>query len=157
LCFKDTHRHVNDKQMLVSYEACRSLPLLFVRVLVIELADARLWEILAERFASITSITCIYDGAILHSPMNGNTTLSIAPVRAFPKLAFLKLCGIRLGVEARHGGDATVGFLKWLRMRKEAGVPVERVVLDRCSLCDTWLAAARGIVEHVEVVVYTRA
>ena len=151
LCFKDTHSDVNDNQMLVSYEACRSLPLLFVRVLVIEDADAILWEILAERFPSITSITCLGENAFIHSPMNGNTSSSIPPVRAFPKLEFLKLYWIRLGVETCDGEDASAGLLKWLRMRKEAGVPVERLVLERCRPPDTWLSAARDFVEHVEV------
>ena len=137
------------KEMLLSYEACGALPLLFVRVLVIERADARLWEILAERFPSITSITCLSERPILHSSTNGNTISSIAPVRAFPKLASLELRKIPLQVEA---SAASVEVLKWLRMRKEAGVPVERLVSKCCHPCDTWLAAARGIVEHVEVV-----
>ena len=132
--------------MLVSYEACDLLPSLFVRVLVIERADARLWAILAERFPSITSITCLSDDAILHNPRNGDTLLFITLVRAFQKLAFLKLSRIRL--EARAGEEV----LKWLRMRKEARVPVNQLVLERCHPCSTWLAAVRGIIEHVEVV-----
>ena len=136
-------------EMLVSYEACRSLPLLFVRVLVIERANARLWAILAERFPSITNITCLGEDAIFHRPRNGNTISSIAPVRAFPKLACLELRNISLQVEA---SAACVEVLKWLRMRKEAGVPVERLVLERPHTCSTWLAAARGFVGRVEVV-----
>ena len=146
--FNENHGDPNDKKMLISYEACRSLPLLFVRVLVIEHADARLWDILAERFPSITSITCLSERAILHSPMDGNMILSIVPVRAFPKLVFLKLHEFRLQVEARAG----VEVLKWLFMRKDAGVTVERLVLERCHPSDAWLAAARVIAVHVEVV-----
>jgi hypothetical protein len=106
------------------------------------------WEILAERFPSITSITCLNERAILHSPTDRNTILSIALVRTFPRLAFLKLREFRLQIEARAG----VEVLEWVRMRKEAGVPVERLVLERCHPCDRWLAAARDIIEHVEVV-----
>ena len=136
LRFKDSLRYENDKKMkmLVSHEVCHSLLLLFVRVLVVEQADAGLGDILAEqRFPSITGITCLGEDAFVHGSTNGNTSLSIAPVRAFPKLVFLKLYGIRMGVEARKGDDATVGFLKWLRTRKEAGVSVERLVFDRCD------------------------
>jgi hypothetical protein len=135
------------KEMLVSYKVCGLLPLLFVRVLVIERADARLWAILAERFPSITSITCLSLRAILRRPRRGDT-ISIAPVRAFPKLASLKLCKISLQVEENA---ASVEVLNWLRMRKEASVPVERLILECRHMCSTWLAAARGIVEHVEV------
>ena len=149
-----TERHTDlffqrDDKMLASHEACAALPSLFVRVLVIDRADARLWEILAERFPSITSITCLIEDAILHRPRNGNTISSIAPVRAFPKLASLELRKISLQDETSAG---SVEFLKWLRMHKEAGVPVRRLALKCCHPCDTWLAAAQGIVEHAEVV-----
>jgi hypothetical protein len=145
LCFQ-----CDDKEeMLTSYGVCGALPLLFVRVLVIGRADARLWTILAERFPSITSITYLSEGAFLHRPRNGNTILSIVPVRAFPKLATLKLHTIPLGFE---GSDTSVEILRWLRERKERGVPVERLILIRCHPCDAWLAAARGITEHIEVV-----
>ena len=85
LCFEDNPRDLNDKKMLVSYEVCRFLPLLFMRVLVIKRSDTRLWEILAEHFPFVASITCLRERAILHKPNGQQHNLIYRTCQSIPK------------------------------------------------------------------------
>jgi len=139
----------DDNRTIISHEACSLLPPLFVRTLVIEDADAALWGMLADRFPSITSITCLSKSAIFRTTRDG-VLLFEALVMAFPNLEFLKLYQISL-YDVKSDSDL-VGrsVLRWLRRRKEIGLPIERLVLQDCRPSITWLDAARGMVECVE-------
>jgi hypothetical protein len=140
------HWDQDDNRTIISHEACNLLPPLFVRTLVIEDADAALWGRLADRFPSITSITCLSKSAIFHTTRDG--VLFEELVMAFPNLEFLKLYQISLYDVKSDLVGRTV--LRWLRRRKEIGLPIERLVLQDCQPSITWLDAARGIVECVE-------
>jgi hypothetical protein len=137
----------DDNRMVISYEVCNLLPPLFVRTLVIEDADAALWGMLADRFPSITSITCLSERAIFRTKRDG--VLFEELDMAFPNLKFLKLCQILL---QDHGVESNLActVLRWLRRRKKIGLPIERLVLQDCRPSITWLDAARGMVECVE-------
>jgi hypothetical protein len=140
--------HQDDNRTMISYEACNLLPPLFVRTLIIEDADAALWGMLADRFPSITSITCLSKNAIFCTTTDG--VLFEELDTAFPNLEFLKLKLshiLRYDVESDLEGRA---ILRWLQRRKEIGLPIKRLVLRDCRPSNTWLDAARGMVESVE-------
>jgi hypothetical protein len=68
-------------------------------------------------------------------------------VTAFPKLAYLRLCHIRLEEAYIIAEEA----LARLNTRKALKGPIWRLVLEHCHPYIPWLDAVRDV-EHVEVV-----
>jgi hypothetical protein len=99
---------------------------------------------LTERFPFVTSITRLYQSLDFCSTRH--LTLFDKLVTAFPKLAYLRLCLIRLEEAYIIAEEA----LARLSTRKALKGPIGRLVLH-CHPYIPWLDAVRDV-EHVEVV-----
>ncbi|KAI0262805.1 hypothetical protein BC834DRAFT_890353 [Gloeopeniophorella convolvens] len=120
--------------------ACRALPPLFARTLIVE--DPELWDDLAERFPSARVITCCTSApastlCLILSPPEGGPVV-------FPELQELRLWSIR-------GAGVGESLLSALRARKEQGLAIRKVIFDSCTMDDIDIDAICEVVDYVHV------